>query len=85
MQVSSVRDPLLTELASVENQSLQGVRLATARSWELGSQVDLQAVVGKLKARARVVYCMVLGHKKFAVGLNILSCHNGHAKPSPEE
>lgn len=85
MQVSSVRDPHLTELASVENQSLQGVRLATVRSWEFGSHVDLQAVVGKLKARARVVYCMVLGHKKFAVGLNILSRDNGHAKPSTEE
>lgn len=85
MQVSSARDPLLTELALVENQSLYGVRLASARSWELGSHVDLQAVVGRLKARARVVYCMVLGHKRFAVGLNILTRDNGHAKASIEE
>lgn len=28
---------------------------------------------------------MVLGHKKFAVGLNILSRDNEHAKPSTEE
>jgi hypothetical protein len=69
----------------VENHSLYGVRLTTARSWELGSHVDLQAVAGELKARVRVVYCVVLGPRKFAVGLNILSRDNGHTKLSTEE
>ena len=32
VQVSSVHDPRLTELASVENQSPNGVRVATERS-----------------------------------------------------
>ena len=73
MQVSSVLDPLLTELASVENQSTYGVQLATERSWEPGSHVEVKAVAGNLKARARVVYCNGLGPKKFVVGLNILS------------
>lgn len=39
----------LTELASVENQSLQGVRLATARSWELGSHGDCKPLWGSLR------------------------------------
>ena len=72
VQVSSVHDPRLTELASVENQSPNGVRLATERSWELGSHVDVKAV-GNLKVRARVVYCRALGLKKFAVGQHFQS------------
>lgn len=83
VQVSSVRDPLLTDLASVENQSLNGVQLATERSWELGSHVDVKAVARNLKARARVVYCNALGPKKFVVGLNILSRDRGQANPAP--
>lgn len=84
-QISSVHDPLLTELASVENQSPQGVQLATERSWELGSHVDVKSVVGDLKARARVVYCMVLGPKKFVVGLNILSRDGEQGKPPAKD
>ena len=80
-QVSSVHDPLLTELASVEDQSPCGVRLATQRSWELGSHVDVKSVVGNLKVRARVVYCAALGPKKFVVGLNILSRGGEQGKP----
>lgn len=86
VQVSSAHDPLLTELASVENQSPSGVRVATERSWELGLHVDVKSVAGDLSARARVVYCKALGPKKFVVGLNILS-HGGDepkpAKPKP--
>lgn len=73
VQVSSVRDPHLTDLASVENQSPSGVRLATERQWELGSLVDVKAIANHMKARARVVYCQTLGPKKFVVGLNILN------------
>lgn len=73
VQVSSVHDPFLTELASVENQSPSGVRVTTERSWELDLHVDVESVAGDLNARARVVYCEVLGPKKFVVGLNILS------------
>ena len=83
VQVSSVHDPLLTELASVENQSPSGVRLATVRSWELGLHVDVKSVAGDLNARARVVYCKALGPKEFVVGLNILS-HGGDG-PQPSE
>lgn len=82
VQLSSVRDPLVTELASVENQSPYGVRLATERWWELGSHVDVSSVAGNLRARARVVYCASLGRKKFVVGLNILRREDERAKSS---
>lgn len=76
VQVSSVRDPLLTEVAAVENLSPDGLRLATARFWEIGSHVDVKSVagnLGNLNARTRVVYCKVAGPSRFFVGLNILS------------
>lgn len=85
VQVSSIRDPRLTELASVENQSLNGVRITTERPWELGSHVDVKATTGNLEARARVVYCQALGPKKFVVGLNILSRDGRQAEPPTEE
>ena len=73
VQVSSAHDPLLVELASAENLSFSGVRLATKRSWALGSHVDLIAIARVLKARARVVYCTALGPDKFAVGLHLVA------------
>lgn len=79
--VSSIQDPLLTELASVENQSPHGVRLATERSWELGAHVDIKSVAGDLSARARVVYCISNAPRKFIVGLNILSHDTEKLKP----
>ena len=82
VQVSSVHDPLLTELASVENQSPSGVRLATERAWELGLHVDVKSVAGDLSARARVVYCKALGPKKFVIGLNIFGSDGDQLKPS---
>ena len=82
VQLSSVHDPLLTELASVENQSPSGVRLATERFWESGLHVDVKSAASDLSARARVVYCKSLGPQKFVVGLNILSRDRDQPKPS---
>lgn len=81
VQLSSVHDPLLTELASVENPSPSGVRLATERFWESGLHVDVKSVAAGLSARARVVYCQALGPKEFVVGLNILSREGDLPKP----
>jgi hypothetical protein len=72
MQISAVHDPLLTDLASVENLSPRGVRVTSRRSWELGSHVDVKSHVVELTARARVVYCQPVDAKTFAVGLNFL-------------
>ena len=73
------------ELASVENQSPYGVRVATERSWELGSHVDVNSVAGDLKVRARVVYCMVLGPRKCVIGLNILSRNGEQTKAATRD
>lgn len=85
VQACSVFDPSLAGLASVENQSPDGLRLVTELPWELGAHMDLESVAGNLqnlKARTRVVYCQVVGPKRFVVGLNILS-HYGDNETNP--
>lgn len=72
VQISAVHDPLLEELAPVENLSPRGARIQTERPWERGSHVDLKSRGGRLAARARVAYCEVIGPKTFAVGLDFL-------------
>ena len=67
VQISAVRDPRLYELASIENRSLNGLRVATERPWELGSHVEVKSYTGELKGRARVVYCQALGEKSYGV------------------
>lgn len=71
-QLSAVYDPRVSELATVENDSPNGTRVTTVRSWELGSHVELTRPNGEKWARARVVYCKPLDEKRFAVGLNLL-------------
>ena len=73
VQILAVRDSLLTEIATVENVSSHGTRLATERVWEPGSHVILKrSSTDNPWARARVVYCQVKGSEEFAVGLNFL-------------
>jgi PilZ domain len=67
-----VRDPRLTDLASIENLSSRGARVTTQRPWELGSHVVIRAISGEMSARARVVYCQPI-LKDFAVGLDFLT------------
>jgi PilZ domain len=73
VQIFAVHDPHVGELASVENISSHGVRVATERSWEAGSHVELKSPTGNTWARARVVYCLPHSPKGFAVGLDFLT------------
>src|SRR5438034_2976598 len=56
--IFAVHAPHVGELASVENVSSHGVRVATERSWEADSHVGLKSPTGNTWARARVVYCL---------------------------
>jgi hypothetical protein len=73
VQISSVHDPRLAELTSVENVSSHGVRVTAERPWELGAQVAMKSATGELMARARVAYCQAIGPRAFAVGLDLLT------------
>ena len=41
VQICAVHDPRLVGMATVENVSLRGTRITTWRSWELGSQLEI--------------------------------------------
>jgi hypothetical protein len=73
VQMSAVHDPLLAAIATVENVSLRGTRVTAWRSWEPGSQLEIKSpTTGDNWARARVVYCVPVGSKEFAIGLDFL-------------
>ena len=73
VQVSSLEEPFVSELASIENVGPHGARVTTARSWTKGTRVLVKSSSGALWARARVVYCQAIGPKSFAVGLEFLA------------
>ena len=78
-QVFSARAPLQEELVSVENVSLRGARVATARALAPESHVVVKFTSGDLGDKsARVVYCQAISNKEFAVGLEFLA-----ARPPP--
>src|SRR5215472_8744112 len=65
MQVSAVHDPLLTDLASVENLSPRGVRVTPRRSWELGSHVHAKSRAVELTGEGASGYCQAVNAKTF--------------------
>lgn len=73
VQILAVHDSRLEDLATVENASPTGARLATERLWEPGAHVVLKSSPNGNWARARVVYCQTVSAKSFAVGLNFLT------------
>ena len=73
VRVYAVHDSLLDGIATVENVSLRGTRVLTWRAWESGSQLELKSpTTGDTWARARVVYCLPVSPKEFAVGLDFM-------------
>ena len=71
VQISTMDEPFVSELALTENVGPQGARVATERSWAPGSLVLVKSSSGDLLARARVVYCQAIGPRAFAVGLDL--------------
>ena len=50
-----------------------GARVRTVRPWKQDTRVLVKSSLGKLRARARVVYCQTLPEGTFAVGLEFLA------------
>ena len=57
LQISSPKQPLITELAFTENVSLRGVRVVTMRAWKPGEHVIVKSYRGTVQSRATVIYC----------------------------
>ena len=73
LQITSARQPFITELAFTENVSLHGVRAVTERAWKPGERVIVQSYHGSIRSRAKVIYCHRLAKKRYAVGLELHS------------
>ena len=73
LQVSSAKQPFITELAFTENISLHGVRVVTERAWKPGERVIVKSYHGGIQSRATVIYCHHLANKRYAVGLELHS------------
>src|SRR3981189_1601573 len=73
LQVSSAKQPFITELAFTENVSLHGVRVVTERAWKPGERVIVKSYHGSIQSRARVIYCHHLAKARYAVGLEVHS------------
>lgn len=73
LQITSARQPFITELAFTENVSLHGVRVVTVRPWKPGERVIVQSYHGSIQSLARVIYCHPLAESRYAVGLELHS------------
>jgi hypothetical protein len=73
LQVSSAKQPFITELVFTENISLHGVRVVTQRVWNPGERVIVKSYHGSIQSRARVIYCHRLGNARYAIGLELHS------------
>jgi hypothetical protein len=73
LQISSAKQPFITELAFTENLSLHGVRVVTGRAWNPGERVVVKSYHGSIQSRAKVIYCHQLAKARYAVGLEFHS------------
>ena len=60
-----------------ENVSTHGARVVSSNPWKLNERLNLWALPGDFRARARVVYCEPLGGHSFAIGLQLLAISGG--------
>jgi PilZ domain len=63
--------------ALTENISAHGVRVVASNPWKRNERLNLWALPGDFRARARVVYCEPLGVNSFAIGLQLLASSGG--------
>ena len=56
-----------------ENVSMHGARVVSSKPWKRNERLNVYALPGDFRARARVVYCEPLGMNSFAIGLQLLA------------
>jgi hypothetical protein len=86
LQITSAKQPFISELAFTENVSLHGVRVVTERAWKPGERVIVKSYHGSIQSAARVIYCSRLAETRYAVGLELRSAVGTWAdilQPSP--
>src|SRR5258708_36732295 len=73
LQITSAKQPFITELAFTENVSLHGVRVVTERAWKPGERVIIKSYHGSVQSVAKLIYCHRLAEPRYAVGLELRS------------
>lgn len=85
LQISSAKEPFITELAFTENISLHGIRAITSREWNPGQRVLLKSYRGNIQSWAKVVYCQELAAARYVVGLELDSAVGTWMDISPQQ
>jgi hypothetical protein len=67
-----------------ENVSIHGARIVASTPWKPNERLNVWALPGDFRARARVVYCEPLGIHSFAIGLQLLAS-SGAWKKAPQQ
>jgi hypothetical protein len=62
-----------TQEGLTENISAHGARVVSNNPLRLNERLNLWALPGDFRARARVVYCEPVEHNSFAIGLQLLA------------
>ena len=73
--------PWRRETATTQNVSPGGMRVVTEHVWRPGDLVLLGSPNIGLPPQARIVYCLRLDNKRFAIGLEFLEAVEGRTKP----
>jgi hypothetical protein len=73
LQISSAKQPFISELAFTENVSLHGVRVVTERAWKPEERVIVKSYYGSIQSPAKIIYCYRLAEARYAVGLELRS------------
>ncbi len=71
VQLSSVDQPAIEDMAFTEDVSSHGARVATKTRWRPQDRVLVKSIRGSLRSRARVVYCQPLESNSSVIGLEL--------------
>ena len=56
-----------------ENVSARGARVLTNKPWKPNDRLNVRSLLGNLRSRARVVYCVPVDAGQFAIGLQLFA------------
>ena len=65
-----------------DNVSARGARVLTSSPWKPNDRLNVISLVGSLKSRARVIYCVPANAGLFAVGLQLYACAGTWTSPA---
>jgi len=71
VQISSLKDPAVTERTTTENVCSLGVRILSQRFRASDERLMISSLIGDLRTLAEVVYCQRLPNGRFGVGLRL--------------